>query len=113
MTRGELWWANLGEPFGSEPGFLRPVLIIQDNSFNESRLSTVIVMCLSTNLLLADAPGNVFLPKRFTKLPKDSVLNVTQIASLEKKRLEKKVSKLEHEIIFEIEKSLKLVLGIR
>jgi mRNA interferase MazF len=110
MTRGEIWWVNLGEPFGSEPGFIRPVLIVQDNSYNESRLNTVIVVCLTTNLALADAPGNVFIKKSISNLPKDSVINVTQLASIDKKRFGEKVSKLDYDVMYEIGKSLKMVL---
>jgi mRNA interferase MazF len=112
MTRGEIWWADLGEPFGSEPGFLRPILVIQDNSFNESNLNTVIVVCITTNLSLAEAPGNIFLHKSISRLPKDSVINITQIASIDKKRFNKKISKLDYDSIFEIEKSIKLILGL-
>jgi mRNA interferase MazF len=112
MTRGEIWWADLGGPSGSEPGLLRPVLIIQDNSFNESHIPTIIIACLTTNLTLAEAPGNVFMPKSISKLPKDSIVNVSQIASLDRGRFEKKNSKLDRDAMFEVDKGLKLVLGL-
>ena len=73
MYRGEIWWANLPEPVGSEPGYRRPVLVIQDDAFIQSRISTVIVVILTSNIKLAEAPGNVFLPRELSGLPKDSV----------------------------------------
>ena len=76
MTRGELWWADFGLPFGSEPGLRRPVLIVQDDAYTRSRLNTVIVVPLSTNLVLENAPGNVFLPCERSGLSKDSVLGM-------------------------------------
>jgi mRNA interferase MazF len=112
MTRGEIWWANLGEPFGSEPGFIRPTIIISSDSYNLSNISTVVSVSITTNLELVNAPGNILLKKEKTKLPKDSVVNVSQIATLDKKRFLKKVKKLEINEIEEIEKGLKLVLGL-
>jgi len=73
MTRGELWWADYGIPFGSEPGYKRPVVIFQSDYFNDSKINTTIVIPLSTNLLLADVPGNVLIEKEESGLPKDSV----------------------------------------
>ena len=84
MTRGEIWWVDLGIPFGSEPGYKRPVLIIQDNSFNESNINTIIVVPLTTNLNIATAPGNVLLSRKDTNLSKDSVVNVSQIVTLDR-----------------------------
>ena len=75
MKRGEIWWASLGEPAGSGPGFRRPVLVVQNNAFNESHIATTVVVVLTGNLHLAEAPGNVFLPKKSTGLPKDSAAN--------------------------------------
>ena len=77
MTRGEIWWADFGIPYGSETGFDRPILIIQSDSFNRSNINTTIIVPLTTNLRLADAPGNVFLDKEESGLPKDSVVNVS------------------------------------
>lgn len=87
MTRGELWWADFGLPFGSEPGFRRPVLIVQDDAFNKSTIHTIIILPLTTNLALAEAPGNVFIEKEETGLTKDSVLVVSQLSAIDKKRL--------------------------
>jgi mRNA interferase MazF len=112
MTRGEIWWADLGLPFGSEPAFKRPVLIVQDNAFNSSKISTTIVLSLTTNIDLAEAPGNVFLSKKETKLPKDSVVNVSQIATIDRNRLLEKVSKLSSEKVSDIDSGLCLVLNL-
>ncbi len=71
MYRGEIWWAQLPDPIGSEPGYRRPVLIIQDDTFTQSRIRTVIVVIITSNIELANAPGNVFLPREATGLPRD------------------------------------------
>ncbi len=84
MYRGEIWWANLPEPVGSEPGYNRPVLVIQDDTFTQSNINTVIVVIITSNLNLAAAPGNVLLRKAASGLPKDSVANVSQILTLDK-----------------------------
>ncbi len=112
MTRGEIWWADLGIPLGSEPGFRRPVLIIQDDAFNRSRINTTIILPLTTNLLLAEAPGNIFLDKESIGLSKDSVIVVSQITVIDKSRLIEKIGKLAREQIVEIEYGLKTILGI-
>lgn len=113
MTRGEIWWADFGIPFGSEPGFKRPVIIIQDDSFNQSNINTVVVIPLTTNLFLAEAPGNIFLHKDEYKLSKDSVAIVSQLSVLDKRRLLEKIIKLDRNTICEIEDGIKLVLGIQ
>jgi len=79
IQRGEIWWADLPEPRRSERGYQRPVLVIQADSFNRSRIQTVIVAAITSNLDLADAPGNVMLPARSSGLPRDSVVNVSQV----------------------------------
>lgn len=84
MQRGEVWWASLPEPSGSGPGYRRPLLIISANSFNVSRIATVIAAVITSNVRLADAPGNVRLPVRGTGLSKPSVVNVSQIITLDK-----------------------------
>ena len=85
MIRGEIWWANFGIPYGSEPGFNRPVLIMQADAINRSTINTTLVVPLTTNLSLAEAPGNVFLDSRESLLSKDSVLVVAQLSVLDKK----------------------------
>jgi mRNA interferase MazF len=94
MTRGEIWWVDLGSPFGSEPGFKRPVLIVQNDSFNESNINTIVVVPLTTNLNLAKAPGNVMLSRKDTNLSKDSIVNVSQIVTLDRERFISKASAL-------------------
>lgn len=79
MYRGEIWWASLPDPTGSEPGYRRPILIVQDDTFNQSRIQTVIAIAITSNLRLAEAPGHVFLPRGVTGLPQDSVANVSQV----------------------------------
>ncbi|TGK22050.1 type II toxin-antitoxin system PemK/MazF family toxin, partial [Leptospira stimsonii] len=86
MIRGDIWWVDLGIPFGSEPVFKRPVLIIQDDSFNESNISTVVSIAITSNLNLSEAPGNVLISKKESNLSKDSVVNVSQIVTLDKER---------------------------
>ena len=112
MTRGEIWWVYLGVPFRSEPGFKRPVIIIQDDAFNTSNINTIIVIPLTTNLTLLEAPGNVLLTKKDTSLSKDSVANISQIVTIDKERFEKKVSKLKAKNLIKIEDGIKLVLSI-
>ena len=112
MMRGEIWWVDFGWPSGSEPGFKRPAVIIQDNAFNQSKINTIIIVPLTTNLALARAPGNVFAPKEKTKLSKDSVAVVSQITVIDKKRLLKKRSRLSEDILSKIDEGLLLVLGL-
>lgn len=83
IQRGEIWWADLPEPRRSEPGYRRPVLVVQADSFNASRIRTVIIASITTNLDLADAPGNVFLPARAAGLRRDSVVNVSQLFTVD------------------------------
>ena len=84
MYRGEIWWANLPNPVGSEPGYRRPVLVIQDDIFTQSRINTVIVLIITSNTQLAEAPGNVLLPREASGLPRNSVANVSQIFTIDK-----------------------------
>jgi mRNA interferase MazF len=84
VQRGDIWWADLPEPRRSEPGYRRPVLVIQADAFNRSRIQTAIVAVITGNLELADAPGNVLLPARSTGLPRDSVVNVSQLLTLDR-----------------------------
>jgi mRNA interferase MazF len=113
MTRGEIWWADFGVPFGSETGFRRPVVIIQDDAFNRSKINTVIIIPLTTNLILAEAPGNVLLEKEESGLTKDSVLIVSQLSAIDRKRLVEQAGRLEKHIIEEAEEGIKLVLGMK
>jgi len=113
MIRGEIWWADFGIPFGSEPGFKRPVVVIQDDSFNRSRIQTVIVTSITTNLNLADAPGNVFIEKEESGLSKNGVVNISQFSTIDKRRLTEKVCVLSQSSMSEIDYGLKLVLNLQ
>jgi len=112
MTRGEIWWADLGIPFGSEPGYRRPVLIIQSDFLNESGIHTTVVLPLSTNTLLAEMPGNVLVRKAVSKLAKDSVIAAHQIHVIDRQRLVERVSKPRKQVLQEVEACLLFVLGI-
>lgn len=87
ISQGEVWWADLGEPAGSEPGYRRPVVVVQGDSFNRSRISTVVCVPLTSNLRWAEAPGNVLLEAAVTGLPRDSVANVSQPVTLDRSAL--------------------------
>ena len=112
MKRGEIWWANLPDPVASEPGFRRPLLIIQIDEFNRSIIRTIMVVVLTTNLRLANAPGNVLLKSAMTGLPKDSVANVSQVLTVDKSFLTEKVGKLRKAELQKIETGLRLLLGL-
>ena len=112
MQRGDIWWASLPEPEGSAPGYRRPVVVVQADDFNRSRISTVIVAVLTSNVALALAPGNVLLKARRTGLPKDSVVNVSQLITLDRQSLTEKVKTLDSSIMMEVGKGLRLVLDI-
>jgi len=113
MTRGEICWADFGIPLGSEPGFRRPVLIIQDDAFNRSKMNTIVVIPLTTNVALEEAPGNVFLSREVSKLSKDSVIVVSQVSAIDRQRLREQAVKVQRKIMDEVEDGLKLVLGLR
>lgn len=113
MMRGELWWADFGLPFGSEPGFRRPVLILQNDSFNNSNINTIIIIPLTTNITLGEAPGNVVVPKEESKLSKDSVLVVLQLSAIDKKRLTEYIGKIKKQTLEEAEEGIKLILNLK
>jgi len=94
ISQGDVWWAVLGEPVGSQPGFRRPVVVVQGDSFNRSRISTVVCVPLTSNLRLAEAPGNVLLDCDATGLTKDSVANVSQLVTLDRTSLTERVGSL-------------------
>ncbi|MCI0749154.1 MAG: type II toxin-antitoxin system PemK/MazF family toxin [Nevskiales bacterium] len=112
MRRGEVWWASLPDPAGSSPGFRRPVLVVQSNPFNDSRISTVVIAVITSNLSLADAPGNVRLGKAESGLPKPSVVNVSQILTVDRSRLTERVRALPAEIVQRVSAGMRLVLGL-
>lgn len=112
MHRGEIWWGSLPEPTASGPGFRRPLLIVSANSFNDSRISTVIAAVITSNLRLADAPGNVRLPSKGTGLAKASVVNVSQIVTVDKTFLTRRIGTLNPRLLAEVDEGLRLVLSI-
>jgi mRNA interferase MazF len=112
VRRGEIWWATLGEPQGSEPGFRRPVLIIQSNEFNESAIRTSVCAAITSNMRLADAPGNVRVTRRVSGLPHDSVVNVSQLITLDKRMLTENVGRLPAQSLRDVEAGIKLVLAL-
>ena len=112
MQRGEIWWTDFDDPAASEPGYRRPVVIVQAESFLRSRISTVTVVVLSSNLHLADAPGNVLLLRKHGGLPKDSVANVSQIATVNRAALTEKCGRLGPQSFRAIEAGLRLALGL-
>jgi mRNA interferase MazF len=110
VYRSEIWWANLPKPTGSEPGYRRPVLIIQDDTFNQSRIRTVIVVVITSNTQLAEAPGNVLLPRQAIGLPKDSVANVSQVLTIDKTFLVEHVGTLPEHLQEEVDEGLRTIL---
>ena len=112
VKRGEIWWADLGPLKGSGPAYNRPVIIVQDDSFNSSRIHTVLLVPLTTTLRLATAPGNVLLPARATGLPMDSVANVSQLTSIDQNLLREKKGRLGGDLMKRVEEGLRLVLGL-
>ena len=111
IAQGDVWWADLGEPTGSEPGFRRPVLIIQGDSFNRSGLRTVVVVPLTSNLRWADAPGNVRLTRHMTHLDRDSVANVSQVTTLDRTALTERVGAMSERKLDLIHAGVDIVLG--
>jgi len=112
IQRGDIWWASLPEPVGSMPGHRRPVIIMQTDSFNQSNIRTVIAVILSSNLRLAEAPGNVLLPAKNTGLPKDSAANISQVVTVDKAMLTEKVGELPLPLMNQIEAGLRLILSL-
>jgi len=94
VSQGEVWWVDLGEPRGSKPGFRRPVLVIQGDALNRSRIATAVCVALTSNVKWASAPGNVLLSESATGLPKESVANVSQIVTLDKSELTVRLGKV-------------------
>ncbi len=112
VERGQIWWADLGEPDGSEPGYHRPVLIVQSDAFNRSRIHTVIAIVLSTNAGLVDAPGNVLLPAKASGLRKDSVANVSQVITVDRDFLMELAGRVRGQFLTDVENGLRLVLDL-
>lgn len=112
MKRGDIWWALLPAPQGSGPGFRRPVVIVQSNPFNDSRIATVIVATFTSNLMLSTVAGNVRLGKSETGLAKTSVVNVSQLSTIDRVLLTKRVRGLSADAMRRIDQGLRLVLSL-
>ncbi|MFA7331866.1 MAG: type II toxin-antitoxin system PemK/MazF family toxin [Candidatus Delongbacteria bacterium] len=111
VVQGEVWWADLAEPQGSSPGFRRPVVVVQGDPLNRSRISTVVCVPLTSNVKWAAAPGNVALAAKITGLSKDSVANVSQIVTIDKECLVERVGRLNPAILAQVMNGIDVVLG--
>ena len=111
ISQGEVWWADIGDPTGSAPGFRRPIVVIQGDALNRSRISTVVCIPLTSNIKWANAPGNVLLKKEVTGLPQDSVANVSQIVALDRSQLTERVGKVAPRHLTAIGNGVDVVLG--
>ena len=112
IKRGEIWWAELPEPAGSGPGYKRPLIIVQSNEFNNSNINTVIAAVITTNVHLAAAPGNVLLSAKKSNLPKKSVVNISQLITVDKSFLTEKVHTLSNKVMAQIDNGIRLVLKL-
>jgi mRNA interferase MazF len=112
IQRGEIWWAELDEPRGSEPAHRRPLLVVQNDAFNRSRIATIIAVVLTSNLRLLDAPGNVLVPARASGLKKDSVANVSQVVTIDRNSLVKRAGRLETAHMHDVDQGLRLALAL-
>ena len=112
MQRGEIWWADLPDPSGAAPGYRHPVLLLQADAFTRSRIATVIAIVVTGNLRLATAPGNVLLPSSESGLPRDSVINVSQIVTLNKQTLDERVGQITARTLDQVEHGVRLVLDL-
>ncbi len=112
IARDEIWWAELPDPVGSAPGHRRPVLVVQSDIFNRSRLATVTVVALTSNIRLVDAPGNVLIPATASGLPRDSVANVTQLLTVNRELLTDRVGTLPAAFVRQVNAGLRFVLEL-
>lgn len=113
LQRGQVWWADLGEPQSSELGYRRPVLIVQEDRFNRSNLATVIALSLTSNLTFQELPGCIFLSAKHSGLSKDSVINATQLVTIDKTMLDELVGDIDWSIMVQVDESVRLVLGLQ
>jgi len=112
ISRAELYWADLGTPSGSRPAKRRPVLVIQSDPYNASRLATVLTAVITSNTALAAMPGNVFLPAIATGLPRDSVVNVTALVTLNKTDLTDRIGEVAPSLMHEVDRGLRRILDL-
>jgi mRNA interferase MazF len=113
VRRGEIWWADLGDNLGSEPSFNRPVLVVQANAINRSAFNTIVVVGITSNTKYSDIPGNVFIDKSDGILPKDSVICVAHMESLDKSRFIEKIGNLPELYMDQVEYGISLVLDLK
>jgi mRNA interferase MazF len=111
VAQGDVFWADLPLPAGSEPGFRRPVVVVQGDAFNESAIATVVCIPLTSNLAWAEAPGNVLLPRRNTGLSKESVANVSQIITIDREFLARRVGKISRRQLHLVLRGIDTLLG--
>lgn len=112
IRRGEIWWTEVGDPHGSEPGYRHPALVLQRDDVNVSRIETVVVCVLTSNTALGQAPGNTLLPKRSTGLQRDSVVNASQIGTVDKTDLDSRVGKLSAQMMARVDEGLRWLLDL-
>jgi len=112
VKKGDLYWANLGEPIGNEPAYRRPVIIVQSDLFNGSNIPTVLIVPLTTNMALSKAPGNIKFDAKEIGLKRDSVANVSQIISVNRQRLDEFIGTLDPSIMFMVDNGIKLVFDV-
>jgi mRNA interferase MazF len=112
ISRAEIYWADLGPPSGSCPAKRRPVLVIQSDPYNASRLATLVAAVITSNTALATMPGNVFLPATATRLPRDSVVNITALVTLNKSDLTDRIAEVPQSLMHEVDRGLRRVLDL-
>jgi mRNA interferase MazF len=112
IRRGQIWWVDFAEPRGSEPGYRHPVLVVQRDEVNESRVNTVVVCVVTSNTVLARAPGNTLLPRRRTGLKRDSVVNASQLATVNKADFEELVGTVPRELMESVDQGLRWFLHL-
>lgn len=112
MKRGEIWWAALPDAYGSSPGYRRPVLIVQSDAFNVSNIHSIIVLAITTNLKIANAPGNIFISAQQSGLPRDSAINVSQIITIDKTFLTEFANILPNTVLHKVDEGMRLALSL-
>jgi mRNA interferase MazF len=112
IRRGSIWWADFGNRNGSASAYRRPVVIIQADALNLSSIATCVVVAVTSNTALADRPGNVFVPATASELERDSVVNVTQVAAIDRSQLQSEVGELPAYLLEEVERGVRLVLAL-
>ena len=112
MVRGEIWWASLPAPQGSGPGYRRPVVIVQSDPFNESRINTVVIAAITSNTRLSAAPGNILLSAEYSGLARESVINVSQVLTVDRSYLTERINALSRSVVARLDDGLRLVMGL-